>query len=307
MKVLIIGATGHIGSYLVKQLVPLGHEVYALSRGERKPFGYDKEIWDKVKMIKSSREDLVKSDLIETERFDAVCDLMSFAVEDVKALTDKLTHGEFFLHIGSIWTYENKLYLPVDEKHPHNSESWYGKGKGDIEDYLLDLSKKGVLKCAVVHPGHISGKEWTPINPQGNLDATVYKKIMHGEEIILPFYGLPTLQHVHAHDLSAVIVACLTKPEKANGHAFISVAEHAMTLRAIAEELFRRFGHEPKIKYVGEQEFLELVGKDQYEVSMDHITHSPCCTCAKSIEFLGVKPKYTIIDIICEYLEYQYE
>ncbi len=69
----------------------------------------------------------------------------------------------------------------------------------------------------------------------------------------------------------------------------------------------RRFGHEPKINYVSKQEFLELVGKDQYEVSMDHITHSPCCTCAKSIELLGVKPKYTIIDIICEYLEYQYK
>ena len=33
MKVVVVGATGHIGSYLVPKLVWAGHEVIAMSRG----------------------------------------------------------------------------------------------------------------------------------------------------------------------------------------------------------------------------------------------------------------------------------
>ena len=38
MRVIVVGATGHIGSFLVPRLVAEGHEVIAISRGERKPY-----------------------------------------------------------------------------------------------------------------------------------------------------------------------------------------------------------------------------------------------------------------------------
>jgi nucleoside-diphosphate-sugar epimerase len=37
-RVVVIGATGHIGSYLVPRLVRGGHEVMAMSRGTRGPY-----------------------------------------------------------------------------------------------------------------------------------------------------------------------------------------------------------------------------------------------------------------------------
>ena len=307
MKILIIGGCGHIGSYLVKELVANEHEVFVVSRGNRLPYAYDESVWNKVKTIRASREELLQSDIFEKEKFDAVCDLVSFEISQVQALVEKLTHGEFFLHVGSIWTYENKIYLPVDENHPHNATSAYGKGKGEIEEYLIALSKAGKLRCSIVHPGHISAKEWRPVNPQGNLDESVYEKIYKGEEIILPFYGLPTFQHVHAADLSAIITACLTQSDKANGEAFIAVARTCMTMRSMSEELYTRFGHEPNIRYVSEKEFRETVGEENYEISMDHILHSPCCSVEKSVNLLGVAPKYTIADILEEYMKYTYE
>ena len=36
-RVVVIGATGHIGTYLVPRLVDGGHEVIAVSRGSREP------------------------------------------------------------------------------------------------------------------------------------------------------------------------------------------------------------------------------------------------------------------------------
>ena len=41
-KVLVIGARGRIGSFLVNRLVTAGWEVTALSRSERKPYAYKK-------------------------------------------------------------------------------------------------------------------------------------------------------------------------------------------------------------------------------------------------------------------------
>ena len=63
MKIIAIGASGHVGSYLVKELVKEGHEVVAVMRGSRVPYGYKQSIWDKVKVVNISRQDLYESDL----------------------------------------------------------------------------------------------------------------------------------------------------------------------------------------------------------------------------------------------------
>jgi uncharacterized protein YbjT (DUF2867 family) len=38
MRVVIIGGTGHVGTYLVPRLVQLGHQVVVVSRGKRSPY-----------------------------------------------------------------------------------------------------------------------------------------------------------------------------------------------------------------------------------------------------------------------------
>ena len=37
-RIVVIGATGHIGTYLVPRLVRGGHEVIAISRGAHEPY-----------------------------------------------------------------------------------------------------------------------------------------------------------------------------------------------------------------------------------------------------------------------------
>ena len=51
----------------VKELVKEGHEVVAVMRGSRVPYGYKQSIWDKVKVVNISRQDLYESDFIEKE------------------------------------------------------------------------------------------------------------------------------------------------------------------------------------------------------------------------------------------------
>lgn len=305
MKVLVIGASGHTGSYLVKQLTEKNYEVVAVMRGNRTPYIQDKEVWDKVKIVHMDRTELIESNFLDEINADVICDTIAFDLESVKKLVSKIRNNAYYIQIGSIWAYEDKLYLPVDEEHPKTAEQTYGREKGAIEKYLLDLSKKGLLRASVVHPGHISGKEWQPINPQGNLDAKVYDKIIKGEQIVLPYHGLETMQHVHAHDLATIIVACIEQPEVANGEAFIAVAEKALSLRMICEEMYVHYGKTPNIKYVDWDEFVGIVGEQQANITYEHVSHSPCCTVEKAKKLLGVEIKYSIMDIYYEYLTYQ--
>ena len=54
-RVVVIGATGHIGSYLVPRLVRAGHDVVALSRGERGPY-HDAPEWRSVERMTAGRD-----------------------------------------------------------------------------------------------------------------------------------------------------------------------------------------------------------------------------------------------------------
>ena len=38
MKIVIIGGTGHIGTYLIPRLIMAGHEVICVSRKKREPY-----------------------------------------------------------------------------------------------------------------------------------------------------------------------------------------------------------------------------------------------------------------------------
>lgn len=305
MKTLVIGASGHVGSYLVKELVARGHEVIAVMRGNRQPYGYEESIWSKVQVANLSRETLYASDFIEKTGADVICDLIAFDLDGVKKIVSKIHNDAFYVQIGSIWMYENKEYVPVDENHPKNAEQEYGKQKGLIENYLFEKVAKGELRATVVHPGHVSGKEWQPINPQGNLDFSVFEKIRDGKEIALPYDGLGMLQHIHSGDLANIILACMEKQEVSNGQAFIAVAEKSMTLRAITENLFRYFGHKPNIQYLEWKDFVEVVGEQNALVTLDHISHSPCCTPRKAQAMLGVEIKHSIMDIFYAYIAEQ--
>ncbi len=54
-RVVVIGATGHIGTYLVPRLVRGGHEVIAISRGTRDPYHASLE-WASVRRVMADRD-----------------------------------------------------------------------------------------------------------------------------------------------------------------------------------------------------------------------------------------------------------
>jgi uncharacterized protein YbjT (DUF2867 family) len=50
MRVVVIGGTGHIGTYLVPSLVKAGHDTVVISRGSRRAYR-DDPVWRDVEMV----------------------------------------------------------------------------------------------------------------------------------------------------------------------------------------------------------------------------------------------------------------
>jgi nucleoside-diphosphate-sugar epimerase len=290
---------------LVKALVEENHEVYAITRGTRKAYGYDEQIWNKVHVITMDKTKVGSSGIFDEIQPDVVCDLVAYDVESVKETLSGLHNDAFYLQIGSIWIYNDKEYVPVDENHPKTATGVYGINKGKVEEYLAEQCRQNKLRGCVLHVGHVSGKEWQPINPQGNLDIAVFDKLKNGEELLMPFRGLTTMQHVHSSDIARAVLACIYQQDKANGEAFIVTAEKAVTLRTLCKIVAGYYGKEPNLKYVSWEEFAKEVDERNAFLSEDHMSKSPCCSVDKIKRVLGVEFKYSIADIFKEYLDFQ--
>jgi nucleoside-diphosphate-sugar epimerase len=141
MRVLVIGGSGHIGTFLVPRLVDAGHEVSVISRRQRQPYKPD-AAWARVTTIVADRhaEDLAGTfgSRVRALEPEVVVDLISFTPESATQLMEAL-HGRIghFLHCGTVWIYGPTRIAPTIEDEPRRPFGDYGIGKAKIEEILL--------------------------------------------------------------------------------------------------------------------------------------------------------------------------
>jgi nucleoside-diphosphate-sugar epimerase len=306
-RVVVIGATGHIGTYLVPRLVRAGHEVIALSRGTREPY-HDAPEWRSAQRIAVDRdaEDAAGTfgERIAALRPDAVVDLLCFTATSARQLVDALRPSRpLLLHCGSIWVHGPALRVPVTEDEPRTPYGEYGVGKAEIEALLHRETLAGGVPSVVLHPGHISGPGWNVINPAGNLDPEVWTNLALGKPLALPDNGLGVLHHVHADDVAQAFERALTRPA-AIGASFHVVAEQAMTMRGLATGVAGWFGREPSLDLVGWAEFEDRVGGEHATTSREHALRSLTASIARAQAVLGYVPRHTTLDTLHEALRW---
>ena len=301
-KVLVIGATGHVGSYLVPRLVDGGFDVVAMSRGKAKPYIENKR-WDAVEQITIDRAASEANgsfvSQVQAVKPDIVIDMICFELESAKMLAEGL-HGrvEHFLHTGTIWTHGTPVEVPVSEEAAKRPFGDYGIKKAAIEAYLLNQARAHGFPATILHPGHIVGQGWRPINPAGNLSLSVWQTISRGEVLELPNLGMETVHHVHADDIATLFIAAIANWSTSVGQSFHSVSEKALTLRGYAEAMYRWFGHEPNLRYAPFDEWAKNQTADDAATTLSHISRSPNCSMEKAARLLGYRPRYTSLEAV---------
>jgi nucleoside-diphosphate-sugar epimerase len=300
MRIVVIGGTGHIGTHLVPELVLGGHDVIVLSRGARAPY-QDSGAWQQVELQQVDRaaEDAAGTfgRRVRDLRADVVIDLICFTEDSARQLAEAL-QGDIghLLHCGTIWVHGPSAMVPTREDAPRSPFGDYGIAKAAIERYLLAKARRDALPVTIVHPGHICGPGWAPVNPAGNFDLGVFRKLADGAELALPNLGLETVQHVHAADVAGVFLAALANRSVAVGESFHAVADGAMTLRGYAEAVARWFGRDAELAFLPWDEWARTVPASDAAATRDHIAHSPHCSMEKAARLLGFHPRYSPLE-----------
>ena len=161
MKVIVIGGTGHIGTYLAPRLVETGHAVTAVSRGLRQPYR-PHGAWRSVHRLELDRPAEEASgrfgERIAALDPDVVIDLTCFTTESAIQIVESLRGRiQQFLHCGTIWVHGPGVEVPTTEQAVRRPFGEYGCRKADVERYLLTEARVRGVPITVLHPGHIVG------------------------------------------------------------------------------------------------------------------------------------------------------
>jgi nucleoside-diphosphate-sugar epimerase len=302
MRVVVIGATGHIGGYLVPRLHARGHEVVALSRGVSAPYR-DDPAFAEVEQLHVDREAEDAAGTFGARvaglGADVVIDLICFTPDSARQLVAALRGSSVhLLHCGTIWVHGAACEVPVREDAPRRPFGDYGVQKAAIEELLLAEVRSGGLAVTVLHPGHIVGPGWIPINPAGNLNLEVFRRLARGEQVLLPNLGLETLHHVHADDVAQAFERAIERRASAIGESFHVTSERAVTLRGYAEAVSRWYGQGARLELRSWEAFREAVSQEEAEATWDHIAHSPAMSIDKARRLLDYAPRYRSLDAV---------
>ncbi|MEC5320710.1 NAD-dependent epimerase/dehydratase family protein [Brenneria populi subsp. brevivirga] len=303
-RIVIIGGSGHVGSYLVPLLVELGHCVINVSRGTANPYRPHFS-WDKVENVTLDRVTEEKAGLfgakIAALNPDIVIDMISFDLDSTRQIVEALRGKvEHYLFCSSIWVYGRYVTVPSTEAEPVSPIDDYGRGKAESEAWLMREARLSGFPVTCFRPGHIVGEGWVPTTPQGNSNPDVFTRIAHGEALSLPNLGHETLHHVHALDVAQFIIRAIDNRAVSEGEIFNVVSEQAVTLRGYAETVYRWFGKEPALIFQPFEEWLNGLETEYAENSRGHVVRSSSHSIAKAVRRLGYQPQYGSLEAIQE-------
>lgn len=304
MRVVVIGGTGHIGTFLIPRLVEGGHSVVNVSRGQRQPYRRD-PAFDMVHQVVLDRATEEAAGwfgaTIRKLEGDAVIDLTCYmlesAVQLVEALRGSVSH---FLHCGTIWVHGVSKEVPLKEEHPREPFGDYGIRKAAIEAYLLREARLGHIPATILHPGHLVGPGWIPLNPVGNFNPAIFLDLARGNKVVLPSLGRECVHHVHADDVAQAFVQALVHWSSAVGESFHVVSPAALTLYGYAHAVAEWFGKQAELEFLPWEEWKQGVSDKDAQTTWGHIARSSNCSIDKATRLLQYRPRYRSAEAIHE-------
>jgi nucleoside-diphosphate-sugar epimerase len=300
MRVAIIGGSGHIGSFLTPRLVEAGHTVLSVSRTQRQPYVIH-GAWKKVEQVSLNRKDEVFAAKVRDLEPDIVIDLISYTPESTRLLVEAL-HGRVqqFLHCGTIWVHGPSIEVPVTEEQPRKPIGDYGIRKAEIEAYLINQARRYGFPVVVLHPGHLVGPGWAPLNPAAHFNPAVFADLANGREISLPNLGRETLHHVHADDVAQAFMKAIANHSSSVGESFHVVSPAALSMAGYAEAVAGWFGQEARIRFLPWPEWRTTVSEAEANSTWDHVSRSPNCSIEKARRLIDYQPRYRSLEAVRE-------
>jgi nucleoside-diphosphate-sugar epimerase len=259
MRALVLGATGFIGSHVVRALLDRGHAVTALVRAGSPGMWRLAPLRDAIQVLPfpgPERGSLPKADLC--------FNLASHGVDGRSSAPESLGEGNLgialrlmedcvrcgvrrFIHAGSGFEYGN-TGLPLDEGAPLRPASPYGMAKAAATEGVLRQAERLGLDAIVLRPFSAFG----PMEGFHRFVPQLMRSLLEGETLALT-PGEQVRDYLFVEDLARAFV-CASEAPSGGRRVFNVCGSQRMSLRSFVEllcaavhgrmELFR-FGELP--------------------------------------------------------------
>ena len=203
MRVVVIGGTGHIGTFLTPRLVDAGFDVVNVSRSLRHPYQAH-GAWRKVRQVSFDRETEEVAGAfgkrIRELDPDAVIDLTCYRIESARMLVEALRDRMDIFYIAERSGFTGRQLRRQQQSWGHDGRSATTDGgrPKSRRTYWTNRAAADSRDRSASRPSGWAGMN--PLNPAGNFNPQVFADLANGREIALPNLGRETLHHVHADD-----------------------------------------------------------------------------------------------------------
>jgi len=274
-RVLVTGGAGYIGSHVAQALARSGLEPIIfdnLSLGHR-------EAVARFKLVKGDLEDRAAlAAVLDDHRLVAVVHMAAYAyvgesvqqpakyyrnnvvgtLNLLEAMRARgLTH---LVASSSCTTYGHPLYLPIDERHPQQPVSPYGRSKLALEDMVRDFARAYGTRYVLFRYFNAAGASdllGEDHNPETHLIPLVLQVALgqlphvtiHGDDYPTPD-GTCVRDYVHVEDLAAAHVTAVQRLlDGAEPAAYNLGTERGYSVREVVEVARRVTGHSIPVQY----------------------------------------------------------
>lgn len=287
MKILVLGGSGFLGSYVVDEFLAAGHNVISLDRYTERyrstregvlfcqaDFGNRGELEEVLKEGVDVVAHLVSSTIPQSSNEDPIFDVQSNLVESIALFEMCVKHGVrkvvFVSSGGTVYGVpETDL---ISEDHPISPLCSYGITKLAIEQYLQLFHALHGLKYHVLRLSNPYGPRQDPTKKQGAASVFMYK-MLKGKEIAVWGDGGVVRDFIYASDFSK---ACLLAVESENVGVINVGSGVGVSINELIAATERVVGLAANINYLPSRGF------DVPRVVLD---------CAKANEQLGWQPR----------------
>ncbi len=307
-KVIVTGGAGNIGSFIVDQLIELGHQVVIIDNFYN---GKHRNIADH---LANNRVELETADIgsyemvkyvFEKHKPEYVSHQASLMIMDSnkfphKAIETNVT-GTFNIiqacyefgikkltYGSSSSVYGNPRYIPVDENHPFDQQNLYGATKVAKEA----LMQSWAYSHNVPYVGFRYFNIYSERQGLGAFYTQVFQKWIHGinegQEIIMYGDGEQTMDLVHSYDAAKANVLAMFNDNVKNEHFNVGSGKETKVkdLLALIEKML---GKKAKVKHVE---------------SDPHLVRRRCASIEKARKMLGFEPSVTVEEGTRRYIDY---
>ncbi len=244
LKVLVTGASGFVGTHLVKRLVNDGHQVYSLVRTtshiEELRKVDTKLVYGDVR-DRASLEQVVQSHQEIDTVFHLASVLTPVSVSDniyweinylgTQHLLDicRELPLKAFIHCSSVGVIGPLPEIPAAEKSRCAPDSNYGETKYKAELLALEYQKSFGLPIVIVRPAWVYG-------PGDRRTYKFFRVVAKGRFFIIGD-GQTRLHPVYVSDVVQGLILCAEQIEKAVGEVFIVAGAKSVTLEYLASTI----------------------------------------------------------------------